>query len=1228
MTLEFHIRKSSRLKYQIEENLFTLSGDLVIVNFRMARILAEKINRQLKAEGKADKQTSAGQLNALGLMHEIFHFLIRHYEEKVNPGVMARGIDFLRNSIGSESLNRICLAFLNEFPPMDILRGKVSPQNYLSGHTGSKPNHEIILEELILLHLENINPSVFPLEELYSDKDLSSATPYQKLLSGINDFFRNEKTFGNENLPLITFLKKPILSSPHSIEGQLEYIRINWGIYIPRELLEKLLRSKDLILEELKLFLQFGGGKPTPPVPVYEVDEEYLRRLKEKLARGELLSEDESRYYYSEIEKFTEDIDWMPNVVMIAKNIFVWLDQLSKKYGRAITMLDQIPDEELDTLARWHFTALWLIGIWERSSASRKIKQLTGNPEAAASAYSLYDYIIANELGGEDAFQNLKIRAGQRGIKLASDMVPNHTGIYSKWTVEKPEYFLQSDYPPFPGYSFNSPNLSDDSRVEVRIEDKYYSREDAAVVFQRRDAFTGSVKYIYHGNDGTHMPWNDTAQLNLLNPETREALIQTIMHVARKFPIIRFDAAMTLAKKHYQRLWFPQPGTGGDIPSRSDYSMTRQAFDEAMPFEFWREVVDRINTEMPETLLLAEAFWLMEGYFVRTLGMHRVYNSAFMHMLMKEENSKYHELIKNTLEFNPEILKRYVNFMSNPDEETAVNQFGKGDKYFGIAVMMVTLPGLPMFAHGQVEGYSEKYGMEYKRAYYNEYPDDYLVRRHEAEIFPLLKKRYLFSQVKDFEFYEFIDDFGNRNENVFAYSNRSGNEFVLVIYNNCYARTGGSINYSSGKVEHEGNKSVKVRKLAEALGFKYYYKNFYTFTNHCTKLEHIVSGNDIFENGMHVSLEGYEYKVFLNFSEVHDENGEYYKLCQNLNGTGAPSISSAVNQIRLLPLHESLYNLFSKEFFESSMSSCFINSKEEISNGIKLPQVFVDREMEMKITAFCDEANRIVHFRFDKSQIIKRINSEFHAIKNFSIGLTGLKARKTANISLTQLEDALKILPGSKEAGAAKILFIYSILKPLLEQNAGKEAVLFDGLQLSNALEEILKSSGHNIEAIYQDILLIKIFIIKEQLLIDELFSDQYPPREFISELISGKEACEYVLLNEFGGEIYFNKERMEELCGWLFTLGCILISEGRKDSYRHKAVGISNDKASLYKKFEKLFQFFQNIKKASAEAGYKLRELGNLIEKEQRNVKAKVRVNAKIKSIAREPKAAAKKKR
>jgi len=129
---------------------------------------------------------------------------------------------------------------------------------------------------------------------------------------------------------------------------------------------------------------------------------------------------------------------------------------------------------------------------------------------------------------------------------------------------------------------------------------------------------------------------------------------------------------------------------------------------------------------------------MMEGYFVRTLGMHRVYNSAFMNMLRNEENDKYRQLIKNTLVYDPQILKRYVNFMNNPDEKTAVEQFGKGDKYFGICTVMITMPGLPMFGHGQIEGYAEKYGMEYYRPYWDETPDYYLIHRHETDVFPLV----------------------------------------------------------------------------------------------------------------------------------------------------------------------------------------------------------------------------------------------------------------------------------------------------------------------------------------------------------------------------------------------------------------------------------------------------------------------------------------------------------
>ena len=198
------------------------------------------------------------------------------------------------------------------------------------------------------------------------------------------------------------------------------------------------------------------------------------------------------------------------------------------------------------------------------------------------------------------------------------------------------------------------------------IEDGYWHHGDAAVVFKRVDNRTGDTRYIYHGNDGTNMPWNDTAQLNFLIPEAREAVIQCVLHVARQFPILRFDAAMTLAKKHYQRLWFPKPGDAGAVPSRAEHGMTRPEFDAVFPKEFWREVVDRIQAEVPDTLLIAEAFWLMEGYFVRTLGMHRVYNSAFMNMLKMEENAKYRATVRNVLEFSPRGTQAVRQFHEQP----------------------------------------------------------------------------------------------------------------------------------------------------------------------------------------------------------------------------------------------------------------------------------------------------------------------------------------------------------------------------------------------------------------------------------------------------------------------------------------------------------------------------------------------------------------------------------
>ncbi|MCP4142395.1 MAG: alpha-amylase [Chloroflexi bacterium] len=851
MLFQFHISKISREKYQFDETLFATDGHIIFANFAAARHFAEKMS------AVRGETVPASDVNAMGLLDEVMHILIRQYEME-NPGMMMRALDWLSAKHGENELDLGLLRFDEHFPAHNP-----SPKE--------KKEQVITLEEMLLLALENQNPALENYGELFDDTPLLD-TVYAEMLGTLETFFGYEPGFGSKKETLLHILRAPIAASPNSLSGQLKYVAERWGVLLGDKYVDMILRGMDFLSEEIIREPSSGGGDgAAPPVPEFF---------------GE----------YEEYERFSIDKDWMPRIVLLAKNAYVWLDQLSKEYERDISRLDQIPDEELDLLAKRGFSGLWLIGLWERSKASRRMKQRMGNPDAVASAYSLYDYQIAWDLGGQEALGNLRWRAWQRGIRLAADMVPNHMGIDSKWVAENPEHFLSLDHSPYPGYTFNSENLSEDDRVGIYLEDHYYDHSDAAVVFKRVDHRTDDTKYIYHGNDGTSMPWNDTAQLNFLDPHVRETVIQVILNVARQFPVIRFDAAMTLAKKHIQRLWYPEPGGGGAIPSRSEHGISRAEFEQAVPREFWREVVDRVAQEVPDTLLLAEAFWMMEGYFVRTLGMHRVYNSAFMHMLRDEDNAGYRQVMKNTLTFDPQVLKRYVNFMNNPDEETAVEQFGKSDKYFGVCTLMATLPGLPMFGHGQVEGYSEKYGMEYRRAYRDERPDTGFVQHHDNVIAPLLHRRYIFADVENFLLYHFFNEHGQVIEDVFVYSNQAGDEKALVIYHNKYAETRGWVKESTSfAVKAVGDEYLVKRSLVEGMDFVGQEDRYVIFRDLVTGLEYIRSIAELTEKGLYVELGAYQRHVFLDFRTVGGV--EWVKVAEALNGAGVESVQVKWDEI-------------------------------------------------------------------------------------------------------------------------------------------------------------------------------------------------------------------------------------------------------------------------------------------------------------------------------------------
>lgn len=856
----------------------------------VARNLADKMNARRDLERPGAFPARAGELLTLGLLTDVLRFMGETYCRDVCAGVVSQSLEWVRERFGPETAEETVEAFTAEFPADAVRRGRVAQADFLREASNGLPHRERTVLEIILLALINDDPAVKAYHELHDDTHLRRHTAYPALIAALDAFFAAQPPVPGTGLTLLAALRAPILASPDSLEGQLDYIRRRWGALLPAELLARIEVAWGVLQEETA-WRGFGPG----PMQALEF--------------GHL--EDQG---YEEFEAFSVDRDWMPNLVLIAKSIHVWLDQLSKQYERPITQLDQVPDEELERLAHWGFTGLWLIGIWERSEASRNIKRMMGNPEALASAYSLFSYEIAGDLGGEPAFKNLAERAARRGIRLASDMVPNHMGLYSQWVLEHPDWFLQLPAPPYPSYRFTGTDLSLDPRVQLQLEDGYWDRRDAAVVFRRVDRWSGDTRYIYHGNDGTNMPWNDTAQLDFTRAEVREAVIQTILHVARLFPIIRFDAAMTLAKRHYQRLWFPKPGDAGAVPSRAEHGMSRAEFDQVFPNEFWREVVDRVAAEAPDTLLLAEAFWLMEGYFVRTLGMHRVYNSAFMNMLKMEDNSKYRQTLKNVLEFSPEVLQRFVNFMNNPDEETAVAQFGKGDKYFGIAALLATMPGLPMFGHGQIEGFTEKYGMEYAKAYWDETADQEFMARHEREIFPLNRRRYLFSGAKHFALFDLVTPEGWVNENVFAYSNRSDGERALVIYNNSYDRARGVIHTSTAINEGSVDEPRLARRtLGEALALNTADTCYYIYRDQRTGLEYLRYARDMTQYGLHFELHGYEYAVLMDWREIHDLDCSWGRLHGVLGGRGVPSVEEEYQEMHLAAILEPFRKMMSPE---------------------------------------------------------------------------------------------------------------------------------------------------------------------------------------------------------------------------------------------------------------------------------------------------------------------------
>jgi hypothetical protein len=140
-----------------------------------------------------------------------------------------------------------------------------------------------------------------------------------------------------------------------------------------------------------------------------------------------------------------------------------------------------------------------------------------------------------------------------------------------------------------------------------------------------------------------------------------------------------------------------------------------------------------------------------------------------------------------------------------------------------------------------------------------------------------------------------------------AYSNRVGEERALVVYNNSFFHTRGTIHTSTEINTGSQDQAHLIRKsLGEALGLRYDSQHFYILHDHRTHLEQLFSGQQIAEKGLYVELNGYQYHTFLGFEEIRDSDGSWWKLFESLNGGSIPSIKDAYREMLLEPVLGSL----------------------------------------------------------------------------------------------------------------------------------------------------------------------------------------------------------------------------------------------------------------------------------------------------------------------------------
>ncbi|MGK3940672.1 alpha-amylase family glycosyl hydrolase [Streptomyces caeruleatus] len=346
--------------------------------------------------------------------------------------------------------------------------------------------------------------------------------------------------------------------------------------------------------------------------------------------------------------------------VILEVNTAVWLDELSRRHGRPVTLGD-VPGEVWDRLARPGLDSVWLMGVWERSPAGREIALRDPglmasfrealpdviDADIAGSPYCVRDYVVDAALGGPEGLAAARAQLAARGIRLILDHVPNHVAPDHPWLTSDPDRLLRG----------TADDLARAPADHIEAGGGIYAR----------------------GRDPHFPPWPDVVQLNAFSDALREATVATLVSIGDQADGVRCDMAMLMMNDIFGKTWGERAGT---TPAE----------------DFWPYVIPRVRARHPDLLLVAEAYWDLE-HALQQQGFDHCYDKRLYDRLLHGDAGS----VRAHLDADPSYQRGLVRFLENHDEPRAAATL-PGDRGRAAAVTVATLPGATLWHEGQFEG--------------------------------------------------------------------------------------------------------------------------------------------------------------------------------------------------------------------------------------------------------------------------------------------------------------------------------------------------------------------------------------------------------------------------------------------------------------------------------------------------------------------------------------------